>query len=132
MFDPMWESVYRLERLGLKVLGVCCDGLAANRRLFNLHSRGSKEPVYKVLNPHAEEERYLYFLSDPPHLMKTVRNCWTSKKRSLWVSGIMLGSMQVYINYILFIILNSVMGNTYRGLMCQSCIRQTEQQRVLD
>lgn len=41
MFDPMWEAVCRLERLGLKVLGVCCDGLAANRSLFNLHNCGS-------------------------------------------------------------------------------------------
>ena len=85
LFDPMWEAIYRLERLGLKVLAVCCDGLAANRRLFGLHSPGSKELLYKVRNPHAHEDRYLFFVSDPPHLIKTVRNCWSNNKRKLWV-----------------------------------------------
>ena len=88
MFDPMWEAVYRLENLGLRVLAVCCDGLAANCRLFSLHQSGSTTPIYKVLNPHAHdgEKRYLFFLLDPPHLMKTVRNCWANYKRRLWVS----------------------------------------------
>ena len=30
--------------------------------------------------------RYLFFFSDPPHLIKTMRNCWTSKCRTLWVN----------------------------------------------
>lgn len=70
MFDPLWESVYRLERLGMRVLGVCCDGLAANRRLFSLHCSGSNALIYKVLNPHANERRYLFFFSDPPHTVR--------------------------------------------------------------
>ena len=94
MFDPMWEAIFRLENLGFRVLAVCCDGLAANRRLFSLHQPGSATPVYKVLNPHAHdgERRSLYFLSDPPHLIKTVRNCWASYKRRLWVSSLHLAS----------------------------------------
>jgi len=24
------------------------------------------------------EKRYIFFLSDPPHLIKTMRNCWAS------------------------------------------------------
>ena len=87
MFDPMWEAIFRLENLGFRVLAMCCDGLAANRRLFSLHQPGSTTPVYKVPNPHAHdgERRSLYFVSDPPHLIKTVRNCWASHKRKLWV-----------------------------------------------
>ena len=83
----MWEAVFRLENMGFTVLGVCCDGLAANRRLFSLHCPGSGRPVHKVVNPHAHdgEKRYFFFLSDPPHLMKTVRNCWANYKRNLWV-----------------------------------------------
>ena len=37
MFHPFWDAVCRLERCGFKVLGLTCDGLAANRRLFQLH-----------------------------------------------------------------------------------------------
>ena len=55
MFDPMWEAIFRLENLGFRVLAVCCDGLAANRRLFSLHQPGSTTPVYKVPNPHAHD-----------------------------------------------------------------------------
>ena len=29
--------------------------------------------------------RDLFFFSDPPHLLKTTRNCWANKRRQLWV-----------------------------------------------
>ena len=61
------------------------DGLAANRRLFRLHGTSSSELIYKVSNPYSEN-RDLYFVSDPPHLIKMVRNAWFNKKRHLWVS----------------------------------------------
>ena len=32
---------------------------------------------HKTKNPYAKEERFVYFISDPPHLIKTVRNCWS-------------------------------------------------------
>ena len=86
MYDPFWEAVSRLELCGFKVLALTCDGLAANRRLFRLHDPGSKSMVYKVANPYAADGRDLYFLADPPHLIKTVRNAWANKKRQLWVS----------------------------------------------
>ena len=31
--------------------------------------------VYKVKNPFTSEDRLIFFLSDPPHLVKTTRNC---------------------------------------------------------
>ena len=46
----------------------------------------AEEVLHKVVNPYAEDNRYLYFFSDPPHLLKTIRNCWQSKSRNLWVS----------------------------------------------
>jgi len=75
----LWEAVYHLENIGC---------LAANRRLFSLHKPGSTTPVHKVLNPHAHdgEKCYLWFLSDPLHLMKTVRNSWANCKWKLCVS----------------------------------------------
>ena len=32
---------------------------------------------YKTKNPYAKDERWIYFIADPPHLIKTVRNCWS-------------------------------------------------------
>lgn len=77
LFDPFWEAVSRLERCGLKVMALTCDGASTNRRLFKLHQAG-KELVHKVVNPF-DMKRFVYFFSDPPHLLKTVRNAWQSK-----------------------------------------------------
>ena len=94
MFDPFWESVARLERLGFKVMGLCCDGLAANRRLFSLHS---DEPnAYKTVNPYAEETRHIFFFSDPPHLLKTVRNAWANPKRHLAMGMFLIRAQYVH------------------------------------
>ena len=103
MFDPFWEAVCRLERCDFKVLGATADGLSANRRLFKLHGTGgvASQLVYKVPNPYSMEERNIYFISDPPHLMKTVRNGWASQKRKLWVSAkyiYMLDSLSVRVH----------------------------------
>ena len=57
-----------------------CDGASVNHRLFKLHQTG-KELVHKVVNPFATE-RFVYFFSDPPHLLKTA---WHNMKRQLWV-----------------------------------------------
>ena len=54
-----------------------------DRCLIKLHE-SSSDVVYKVRNPFAQEKRHFFFFSDPPHLVKTVRNCWQSRKRSLW------------------------------------------------
>lgn len=111
LYDPFWEAVYRIERCGLKVRSVrdlvkcctykfythsyCCplqvlgatlDGNAVNRRLIKLHPSPVDGVVYKVLNPFATDGRSLFFYSDPPHLVKTARNCLASNKRSLWVN----------------------------------------------
>ena len=87
MFLIFWKTVGRLERYRFKVMGLTCDGLAANRMLFHLHApRGNTEIVHKVKSPHSTNNCDLFFISDPPHLIKTIRNCFASKNRHLWVS----------------------------------------------
>ena len=78
MFDPMWEAVARLEKLGFCVLGLSCDGASPNRRLWKLHS-SNNELVYKVPNVYANDGRDFYFISDPPHLLKTIRSSFYSR-----------------------------------------------------
>ena len=51
--DPFWEAVSRLKKMGFRMIGLCCDGLGANRRLFQPHS--DCEDAYKMVNPFAEE-----------------------------------------------------------------------------
>jgi len=64
MYDPVWEAISRPELCGFKVLGLTCDGLAANRRLFRLHNpdRDDDNVVHKVCNPYTENGRDLVFL----------------------------------------------------------------------
>ena len=84
----MWEAIARVERHGLKVLAVTADGASSdsNRRLFKIHLLSSTAITHKVNNPFATDGRDLLFISDPPHLLKTIRNCIANKSRNLWVS----------------------------------------------
>ena len=85
LFPIIWEAVERLEFIGFKVIVITADGASPNRKFFSLHG-GS----YKTVNPYSDDERYIYFVSDPPHLIKTTRNCWSHSgeqgPRHLWVS----------------------------------------------
>ena len=86
LFDLVWQAILRLERLGFCVLALTCDGASPNRRLWKLHSQ-TDEMIYKVPNQYATD-RQLYFISDPPHLLKTIQNSWYNNRRKLWVSNI--------------------------------------------
>lgn len=84
IFTPFWQCVKRLEMCGFKVMATVADGAKCNRSFFLLH--GLKKDSYKTLNPFASEERFIHFFPDPPHLLKTARNCLASNKRKMWVS----------------------------------------------
>lgn len=92
LFPLVWKAVQRLEAAGFKVIAVACDGASQNRKFFHMHSpSNSRETVYKTVNPYADESRPIFFFSDVPHLIKTVRNCWAnslshSSSRAMWVS----------------------------------------------
>ena len=77
LFLIVWEGIRQLESLGFKVICVTADGASPNRKFFCMH--GKEGLVYKTHNPFADpkENRPLYFISDPPHLIKTTRNCWS-------------------------------------------------------
>jgi hypothetical protein len=89
----MWEAVRRLEAINLKVIVFLCDGAKPKRRFFKM--LGRKEDmkngiVYKTINRYCRK-RYIYLISDVPHLIKTTRNCWNSSKfggaRCMWKNG---------------------------------------------
>ena len=94
LFPLAWEVVKNLECAGFKVISLTGDKASPNRKFFRLHRLASGQKsgaVYKVLNPYSIEKRFLYFISDVPHLVKTARNCWSNSfshsfKRALWVS----------------------------------------------
>ena len=85
LFPLVWQAIDRLECAGIHVLGITADGASINRRLFKMHSP-KKKLVHKTANVYASDNRSLFFFSDPPHLIKTVRNAFASSIRNLWVS----------------------------------------------
>lgn len=67
-------------------MGATFDGASVNRKLLQQHSKDNSF-VHKVLNPISSDARQFFFFFDPPHLIKTTRNCWASQARTLWVSS---------------------------------------------
>ena len=122
LFDPVWEAVSRLERLGFRVLGLTCDGASSNRRLWKLHS-STDEMIYRVPNIYSNNGfRYLYFFSDPPHLIKTIRNSWYSSKRHLWVRKLYLIYGFTYTYLLLYF---SAKGKKYPGSILKIFTKET-------
>ena len=93
LFPIVWEAIRQLECMGFNVIAITADGASVNRKFFRMHSLAKTDDViHKVKNPYASDDRFVYFGSDPPHLMKTTRNCWShlhahGRTRHLWVSN---------------------------------------------
>ena len=93
LFPILWKSVEICELdLGLKVLYITSDGASPNRRFICLHGNDPNSVVYRADNIYAEDSRYIYFISDAPHLLKTTRNCFSNsfshkKTRKMWKDG---------------------------------------------
>ena len=80
LFPILWEAVDILEvDLNLKVLYITSDGASPNRRFVRLHRQPGQEGViYRAKNIFASEDKYIYFFSDAPHLIKTAKNCFSN------------------------------------------------------
>lgn len=86
LFSLLWRTIERLSVMDFKVMAVTCDGAKCNRKMFSMHTLPNEKGItYKTPNVFTPPEE-IFFFSDPPHLLKTARNCLASKKRSLWVS----------------------------------------------
>ena len=73
LYPLLWQAVGYLEHsCGLKVIASTSDKATPNQRLYRLQGQG-EDVCYKAVNLYSMD-RYLYFFSDAPHLMKTVRN----------------------------------------------------------
>ena len=91
LYSLVWGCVRRLEACGFKVIALTCDGASPNRKFYKLLQMNNVDgPHYKTINPYSTDGLPLYLISDPPHLLKTVRNYWAnsfghSRTRELWV-----------------------------------------------
>lgn len=74
LYSLVWGYVRRLEACGFKVIALTCDSASPNRKFSSMmRLNGNEGPVYKTVNAYSNEEnRPIFFISDPPHLIKTV------------------------------------------------------------
>ena len=75
----LWEAIGVLElTCNLWVIASTSDGASPNRRLYRMHkpldNNAEDDLCYQTINSYAPQ-RYIYFFSDAPHLVKTTRNC---------------------------------------------------------
>ena len=102
LFPLFWKAVGILEdKCELKVVGVTCDGASSNRRMFRMHLGMTRDEdinesvnvTYRIRNVLADdEERFIYMISDGPHLLKTARDCLANSlsgrcTRNMWNNG---------------------------------------------
>ena len=65
-----WQGVGLLQAYGFTSILTCCDGAAENRSFMMMNC--VDETVSQTKNPFSDMP--LFFISDPPHLMKKLRN----------------------------------------------------------
>ena len=92
LYTCVWDSVNLLECYKLRVRCITADGASSNRKFYEICGRvcGS---THWTWNPYARN-RKVYFMSDPPHLLKMIRNNFANggahqKTRKLMVRGIL-------------------------------------------
>ena len=94
LFPLVWEVIRHLEGAGFKVISLTADKGSCNPKFYRLHHKVNSTQqgvTYKVLNPYTSENRDIFFISDVPHLIKTVRNAMSNSfghnnARAMWVS----------------------------------------------
>lgn len=91
-----WDAVCILETsCNLWVIATTSDGASPNRKMYRMHKAldgdSDKDVCYRTINMFAPD-RYIYFFSDAPHLIKTARNCLSNSgsgscTRYMWNNG---------------------------------------------
>lgn len=67
-----WEAICVLEvTCNLWVIAATSDGASPNRRFYHLHNAEGDE-CYRITNLYVPH-RFIYLISDAPHLIKTTR-----------------------------------------------------------
>ena len=83
-FQLLWKAISICEKSSLKAFAVPCDDASPNRKLFRMHWHLTQDDdmnpetdvTYRTRNLFSGiQNRFLYFISHVPHLLKTVRYC---------------------------------------------------------
>jgi len=100
LFPVIWQSVRVLESIGFRVSAMVSDGASPNRRFFRLHEfvDGSNKSLDGVVYwwwNRFDTTRKIYFFSDVPHLMKTLRNNFENSHGHNKTRNLMLSELEI-------------------------------------
>ena len=71
--STVWEAIAALQFSGMTVICLIADGSSTNRKMFE-QMRYLDNCSHQCVNIYNPEIR-LFLVVDPPHLLKTTRNC---------------------------------------------------------
>ncbi|XP_077558526.1 uncharacterized protein LOC144174000 [Haemaphysalis longicornis] len=72
------DIICGLEKIGYKVISVASDNNSVSRKAMSYFS---SPPVDQIVYPHpSESSRPLFFVTDPAHILKCIRNDWLDQK----------------------------------------------------
>ncbi len=115
----IWEAVRRLEEINLKVscqctffiktsilrstlfqvIAIVCQAKQEVFKSLGIEKHQKNGTTYKTVNRYSQD-RFIYFMCDVPHLIKTTRNCWYSSTfngtRCMWVCVLTFHTMNNY------------------------------------
>ncbi|KAH9366007.1 hypothetical protein HPB48_016606 [Haemaphysalis longicornis] len=70
--------ILKMEEIGLMVVAVITDNNAINRKMMSLFA---ESPQLSIVYPHpADKSRPLFYVVDPVHILKCLRNNWINQK----------------------------------------------------
>ena len=87
IFPLFWKTIAIFKtQCAIKGIAATFDGASANHKFFRVHFgithddelNGDTDVVYRTINFLSEDKRYIYFISDPPDLLKTANNCFNN------------------------------------------------------
>ena len=103
LYDLFWDVVFHLEMCGFRVVAATADGASPNRAFLRIHfpskRNSSKNFHFQTLNPFSVEERYIYFFSDPSHLLKSETALLPQRDNFGYVSHLWTNGMYNGMNY---------------------------------
>lgn len=75
------KAIALMEGIGAKIHGVVSDGASTNRKFWSLLGvNASKAKLRNFFEHPTIRGRKVFVFSDPPHLIKTIRNCFSEKR----------------------------------------------------
>lgn len=82
LHDFVRKLIIRLEAMSIQVIAVVTDNNALNRKMMSLFESPPSMPSKTriVYQRPADSSRSLYYVVDPVHLLKCVRNNWLNQK----------------------------------------------------